>query len=216
MRGIGHGHDQPAIALTRNVNSVSGHANLLAGADCEPVSNGDKPVAAHVGYRPGKLVHERPVEGDGRDDAAHGLSVQGEGNRSLQGDARVRASDALAVQVEDHRGRLAGESFDRRAVVREERALKHLRGGEVVCVRGGILGERMELVLRGLHLRGESRVRAGMLVPESVRVEDAHRRDDGDPGGDEKTGEQLQAGAPRQVWPGLSPRRGLWLGRRSC
>jgi hypothetical protein len=217
MRGVADGYDEPPVALSSEVDRVPGDANVPPGADHEPVPDRDQPVAVHVRRRRRELLHQLPVEGERGDDAAHRLAVQDEGHRPLQRDPRVRARDAVAVKVEDQSVRPPGEALDRRAVVREEGALQDGRAGEVVRVRGGVLGQCLELVLGGLHLRREGSVRAVALVPERVRVEDADRRDDRDPGCDKEAGEQLQAGAPRQVGSGcLSPRRGLWLGRRNC
>jgi hypothetical protein len=53
-----------------------------------------------------------------------------------------------------------------------------------------------------------------LLVPESVRVEDPNRRDDGDPGDDEQAREQLQGRPAGQAGFWLARRRGAFAGRR--
>ena len=86
----------------------------------------------------------------------------------------------------------AREARDLGAVVCEHRALELERAGEVGRSRRGVVGDAAELVARCLELDAERRVGVRLLVAESVRVEDPHRRDDGDPGDDEQAREQLQ------------------------
>ena len=98
----------------------------------------------------------------------------------LPGDVR-RADVDRGVAVPARKAR------ERRAVVRQDRTLKHARLSEIVGSSRRVVVNSTQLVTGGLELGRQRRVRARLLVAQRVRVEDPHRRDNGDSGHDEQT-----------------------------
>ena len=165
----------------------------VAGPDDPPSAHEQQTVAARGAGRSEQPPEQALVERDRGDDASDRLVGQRDRGRARDREAREPAGDSPAADV-DHEspGLPAREVRDLGAVACEHRALELERAGEVGRPRRGVVGDAAELVTRRLELDAERRVGVRLLVAESVRVEDPHRRDDGDPGDDEQAREQLQ------------------------